>query len=67
MAGCLSNGGLPQQWQTTSVVVEYIGNGGRPSPTELDRPGFSCAYCETLNPEHFQLLFFFLLLLFLWG
>ena len=57
MADCLSKGGLPQQQQTTSVVVDCLSNGGCPSPTELDHPRFSCACCEPLNPEHFQLLF----------
>ncbi|KAL0597000.1 hypothetical protein AAY473_032347 [Plecturocebus cupreus] len=32
---------------------------GRPFPTELGLPGFSCACCETLSPQHFQLLFSF--------
>ncbi|KAL0625807.1 hypothetical protein AAY473_004860 [Plecturocebus cupreus] len=30
---------------------------GRPFPTELGLPGFGCACCETLSPQHFQLLF----------
>ncbi|KAL0612146.1 LOW QUALITY PROTEIN: hypothetical protein AAY473_018775 [Plecturocebus cupreus] len=30
---------------------------GRPFPTELGLPGFSCACCETLSPWRFQLLF----------
>ena len=63
MAGCLGNGRLRQQWQSTSVGVESLGNGGCPSHTELHHPGFSCACPETLNPERFQLLF----CLFLWG
>ncbi|KAL0596752.1 Histone demethylase UTY, partial [Plecturocebus cupreus] len=58
MVDNLSNGGLPQQLQTTSIVVDCLRNGRRPSPTELDRPGFSCACCETLNLEHFRLLVF---------
>ncbi|KAL0587769.1 hypothetical protein AAY473_038777 [Plecturocebus cupreus] len=32
---------------------------GRPFPTELGLPGFSCVCCETLSPQRFQLLFFF--------
>ena len=63
MAGCLSNGRLRQQWQTTSVGVECLSNGGRPSPTELHRPGFSCVRSETLNPELLESLF----CLSLWG
>ncbi|KAL0593730.1 LOW QUALITY PROTEIN: LINE-1 retrotransposable element ORF1 protein [Plecturocebus cupreus] len=30
---------------------------GRPFPTELGLPGFSCACCETFSPQRFQLLF----------
>ena len=60
MAGCLGNGRLRQQWQTTSVQVEC------PSPTELHHPEFSCACRETLNLECFQLQLFFVCL-FLWG
>ena len=57
MAGCLGNGRLRQQWEYTSVGAECLGNGGRPSPTELHCPGFSCACSETLNPECFEALF----------
>ena len=60
VAGCLGNGGLPQQWRVALATAGCLGNGGRPSPTELDRPGFSCACCETLNPE-------FLVAVLLWG
>ena len=59
MAGCLGNGRLHQQWQTTSIGVECLGNGRRPSPSELGHPGFSYGCHETLNPKHFQLLFVF--------
>ena len=59
MVGCLSNGRLRQQWQTNFIGVECLGNGGCPSPTELGHPGFSYACHETVNPEHFQLLFVF--------
>ena len=45
-SGGLCNGRLPQQWQTTSIVVECLGNGRCPSPTELDCPGFSCAHAQ---------------------
>ncbi|KAL0601263.1 hypothetical protein AAY473_027456 [Plecturocebus cupreus] len=30
---------------------------GRHFPTELGLPGFGCAFCETLSPQRFQLLF----------
>ena len=63
MAGCLGSSRLHQQWEYTSVGVDCLGNGGRPSPTKLHRPGFSCACSETLHPEHFELLF----CLSLWG
>ena len=35
VAGCLGNGWLRQQWACTSVGAVCLGNGGRPSPTEL--------------------------------
>ena len=57
MVSCLSNGRLCQQWQSTSIGVACLSSGGRPSPTELHCPGFSCACHETLNPERFLLLF----------
>ena len=41
VAGCL--GRLHQQWVCTSVGADCLGNGRCPSPTELHRPGFSCA------------------------
>ena len=67
MADSLCYDRLRRQWQSTSVGVECLVNGGCPSPTELHCPGFSCACRETLNPERFQLLGFLLLLLLLWG
>ena len=63
MAGCLGNSRLRQQWECTSVGVEYLDNGIRPSPTKLHHPGFSCAHSETLNPKHFESPF----CLSLWG
>ena len=63
MAACLSNGRLRQQWECTSVGAECLSSGAHPSPTELHRPGFSCACSETLNPERFELPFY----LSLWG
>ena len=63
MAGCLGNGRLRQQWEGTSVGADCLGNGVRPYPTELHRPGFSCARSETLHPERFELPF----CLSLWG
>ena len=57
MVGCLGNGRLRQQWECTSVGVECLGSGARPSPTELHRPGFSSARGETLNPARFESLF----------
>ena len=63
VAGCLSNGRLHQQWACTSVGVDCLGNGGRPSPTELHHPGFSCARSETLHLERLELPF----CLSLWG
>ena len=63
MAGCLGNNMLHQQWECTSVGADCLGNGRRPSPTELHHPGFSCACSETLNPERFKSLF----CLSLWG
>ena len=61
MVGCLGNGRLHQQWECTSVGAECLGNGGRPSPTELHHPGFSCACSESVNPERFVLPFCLLL------
>ena len=57
VVGCLSNGRLHQQWACTSVEVDCLGNGGRPSPTELPRIGFSCALSEPLHREHLESLF----------
>ena len=51
VAGCLGNGRLHQQWACTSVGVDYLGNGGYPSPTELHCPGFSCACRDPLHLE----------------
>ena len=39
VAGCLGNGRLRQQWVYTSVGAVCLGNGGRPSPTELRPQG----------------------------
>ena len=39
--GCLGNGRLRQQWACTSVGADCLGNGGRPSPTELRFKGSS--------------------------
>ena len=63
MVGCLGKGRLRHQWECTSVGAECLGSGGRPSPTELHCPGFSCAHGETLNPECFESPF----CLSLWG
>ena len=63
IVGCLGSGRLCQQWECTSVGAECLGSGGRPSPTKLQCPGFSCARSETLNPERFKSLFY----LSLWG
>ena len=54
VAGCLGNGRLHQQWACTSVGVDYLGNGGYPSPTELHRTGFSCALREPLHRERLK-------------
>ncbi|KAL0621028.1 hypothetical protein AAY473_009355, partial [Plecturocebus cupreus] len=45
-----SAGNLPVSGQQKFV-------GKHPLPTELGLPGFSCACCETLSPQCFQLLF----------
>ena len=50
-AGCVSNGSV------TSVGADCLSTGGRPSPTELHRPGFSCAHSETLHLECLELPF----------
>ena len=39
--GCLGNGRLSQQWACTSVGADCLGNGGRPSRTELRFKGTS--------------------------
>ena len=39
--GCLGNSRLCQQWACTSVGADCLGNGGRPSPTELRFQGTS--------------------------
>ena len=54
VAGCLSNGRLHQQWACTSVGADCLGNGGRPSPTEVLHPGFSCAHSKTLHLERLE-------------
>ena len=54
VVGCLGNGSLCQQWACTSVGVNCLGNDGRPSPTELHHPGFSCALREPLHPERLE-------------
>ena len=54
LPGYLGNGRLRQQWACTSVAADCLGNGGRPSPTELHRPGFSCALREPLQPERLE-------------
>ena len=41
LLGCLGNGRLRQQWACTSVGADCLGNGGRPSPTELRFKGTS--------------------------
>ena len=51
LAGFFGNGRLLQQWACTSVGADCLGNGGRPSPTVLHRPGFSCALREPLYLE----------------
>ena len=57
MAGCLGNGGLPgngklpQQWQTTSIGVECLGNGGRPYPTELGHPVLAVLALKLSTPS----------------
>ena len=53
-AGCLGNGRLCQQLECSSVGADCLGNGGRPAPTELHHPGFSCAHSETLHPERLE-------------
>ena len=47
VAGCLGNGRLRQQWACSSVEADCLTKGGRPSPTELHRPGFSCACTQS--------------------
>ena len=57
--GCLGNGRLHQQWACTSVGAVCLGNGGRPSPTELWPQGtshpkrlespFCLSHCATPN------------------
>ena len=54
VAGCVGNGRLCQQWACPSVGADCLGNGGRRSPTELHRPGFSCARSETLHAERLE-------------
>ncbi|KAL0608904.1 Zinc finger protein [Plecturocebus cupreus] len=44
-------------WPPFFHLPFHFSFGGRPFPTELDLPGFSCACCETLSPQRFQLLF----------
>ena len=57
VVGCLGNGRLHQQWACTSVGADCLSNGGRPSPTELHRTGFSCALREPLHRGHLESLF----------
>ena len=54
MVGCLGNSRLCHQWECTSVGAGCLGNGGRPSHTELHHPWFSCARSETLHHERLE-------------
>ena len=58
VAGCLGNGRLCHQWACTSVRADCLGNGGRPSPTELHCLGFSCTCCKT-QPRAFPIAVLF--------
>ena len=53
--GCLGNSRLCQQWACTSVGADCLGNGGRPSPTELH-------FEKTSSPGAFEIAILFVAL-----
>ena len=55
VAGCFGYGRLHQQWACTSVGADCLGNGGRPSPTELH-------FKKTSSPEGFGIAVLFVAL-----